>query len=192
MARPCSFDRAAVLDATVDQFWTTGYTATSTDDLCACADLSRSSLYNSFGGKRDVYLASLQRYIDERVADRERTLQRPESGRDLLRATLRKVIGIQYADPSHRVCFGIHACVELGTSDPQIGKVLADNATAFDRTIEQILTRGIDDGSIAPADAHALARVIHAALDGLQVRARITGSRKHIEADIDTLMRLIP
>lgn len=194
MARPCSFDRATVLDATVDQFWTTGYTATSTDDLCECADLSRSSLYNSFGGKREVYLASLQRYIDERVADRARTLQRADSGRDLLRAVLRKVVDVQYADPSHRVCFAIHACVELGLSDQQIAQILADNAAAFDATLTEIISRGVIDGSIASstADAPALARIIHATLDGLQVRSRITMSRNDIEADIDTLMRLIP
>lgn len=182
-----------MLDATVEQFWTSSYSSTSTDDLCARTGLSRSSLYNTFGNKRTVYLTALDRYIQQRVADRAATLARPETGRELLEIVLRKVLDVQYAEPGRRVCFAIHGVVEVGTSDEQIGTTLADNAAAFDATLEEIISRGTVDGSIggdiSPA---ALARVVHATLDGLQIRARITPSRNDIDNDIATVMRLIP
>lgn len=193
MARPRTFDQAAVVDATVDQFWTTGYTATSTDDLCECSQLSRSSLYNCFGSKRDVYLAALGRYIEQRVEEREQTLTNAGTGREVLRAALGGILDVQYADPTRRVCFALHAVVEVGTTDEQVGTILADNAAAFDKTFEALIAKGVADRSISSAvDPAALARVVHAALDGMQVRARICPDRNDLESDIDTLMRLIP
>ncbi|WP_258571869.1 TetR/AcrR family transcriptional regulator [Actinomadura parmotrematis] len=45
-------------------FWTAGYEATSTEDLCAVTGVGRSSLYNAFAGKRELFLRALRRYRD--------------------------------------------------------------------------------------------------------------------------------
>ncbi|KJE23819.1 transcriptional regulator, TetR family [Frankia torreyi] len=49
MARPRTFDEDQVVCAARDQFWATGYTATSLDDLTAATGLGRGSLYGAFG-----------------------------------------------------------------------------------------------------------------------------------------------
>ena len=47
-------------------FWRQGVAATGIQDVVAATGLNRSSLYATFGGKQDLYLAALRRYIDSR------------------------------------------------------------------------------------------------------------------------------
>ena len=53
MARPKSFDDAAVLDRALQLFRQRGFEGTSMSDLEAHLGLGRQSLYNTFGDKRD-------------------------------------------------------------------------------------------------------------------------------------------
>ena len=57
--RPREFDAGAALDGAMRLFWRVGYEAASLPDLEAATGLARSSLYNAFGSKRDLYLKAL-------------------------------------------------------------------------------------------------------------------------------------
>ena len=67
MSRPKEFDRTEALTAAKAVFWRKGYEATTTDDLRHAMSIGRQSLYDTFGGKRPLYLEVLQRYNTERV-----------------------------------------------------------------------------------------------------------------------------
>ncbi|MGH8920910.1 MAG: TetR/AcrR family transcriptional regulator, partial [Actinomycetes bacterium] len=56
MARPRKFDEQTVVRAARDQFWRTGYTATSLDDLMAATGLGRASIYAAFGDKHALFV----------------------------------------------------------------------------------------------------------------------------------------
>ena len=62
MARPREFDVDDALDRAMNVFWAKGYEATSMSDLMAAMDLSKSSLYDTFGSKHELFLSALQRY----------------------------------------------------------------------------------------------------------------------------------
>ena len=64
MARPKEFDREAALDEAMDLFWTHGYEPTSMSDLQRSMGIGRQSLYDTFGGKREIFRESLDRYLD--------------------------------------------------------------------------------------------------------------------------------
>jgi AcrR family transcriptional regulator len=59
------FDQAAVLGTAVHLFWRQGLATTGIQDLVDATGVNRSSLYATFGGKRELYLAALDRYLDE-------------------------------------------------------------------------------------------------------------------------------
>ena len=67
--RPVAFDRSDVIERSVDLFWSNGFDGSSLDDLVGGLGISRSTLYNSFGGKDGLYQAALEQYLDrvERV-----------------------------------------------------------------------------------------------------------------------------
>jgi len=66
LGRPVKFDQAAVIDGAVDLFWERGFEDTSLEQIVTQLGISRSTLYNSFGGKDGLYAAALERY-HERV-----------------------------------------------------------------------------------------------------------------------------
>src|SRR5712671_7409104 len=61
-ARPKEFDRDVVLKTAKELFWRKGYKGTSTEDLRLAMGIGRQSFYDSFGGKRQLYLEVLRRY----------------------------------------------------------------------------------------------------------------------------------
>ena len=69
MPRPKAFDPDAALQKAMQVFWERGYEATSVDDLVQCMGINRFSLYSTFGGKHQLFVAALERYHDTIVAD---------------------------------------------------------------------------------------------------------------------------
>lgn len=63
MPRPREFEPDAVLDQAMLRFWWQGYRATSIEDLVKATGVKPGSLYSAFpGGKRTLFLRSLERY----------------------------------------------------------------------------------------------------------------------------------
>lgn len=192
MARPRSFDADTALGAAVEDFWDAGYGATSTDELCRSTGLSRSSLYNAFGSKRELYLRAILRYAGEKQGQRADLLAADVDGRALVSAILSAVLDEQWGDDDRRTCLMINACVEIGSSDDEVRRALASNAEDFRRMITEAVRRGQLDGSIrASAPADRLAAVLAAAVDGLQVRSRIDLDRSDVDAAVSTLVDLL-
>lgn len=63
MARPRGFDIEVVVEAAKDTFWRLGYDGAAISDLEEATGLSRSSLYQAFGSKEQLFRAALDRYI---------------------------------------------------------------------------------------------------------------------------------
>jgi TetR/AcrR family transcriptional repressor of nem operon len=60
------FDPDRVLEVAELVFWRRGDGSTGIQDLLTATGLSRSSLYNSFGGKGELYEQAMRRYVDKR------------------------------------------------------------------------------------------------------------------------------
>lgn len=192
MNRPREFDEAVTLGELMGEFWDHGYHATSTDDLCRRTGLSRSSLYNAYGKKRDCYLQILQCYVDKNEAQSREILKGELSGLESLRAFMISVLDRQWADAHRRVCLMINASVEVGASDGGVHDALQANAEAFRAVLLELVRRGQRDGSVTTTrTAEALAFALHASLDGLQVQGRIVDDRTMINEAVDTLLALL-
>lgn len=74
MARPRSFDPTAVLDAASAEFRVHGFADTSTEQLCDAAGVRRSSLYNTFISKEELFVQALVRYTEVMTARQEEVL----------------------------------------------------------------------------------------------------------------------
>ncbi|TDU90186.1 TetR family transcriptional regulator [Kribbella voronezhensis] len=60
------FEPEGVLGVAELLFWRQGVAATGIQDVVAATGLSRSSLYNAFGGKDALYVGALRRYVEHR------------------------------------------------------------------------------------------------------------------------------
>ncbi len=65
MARPQEFNQQQVIAKAIECFWFKGYSETSLADLLAAMKLSRSSFYNNFGDKRQLFELCLHTYAEQ-------------------------------------------------------------------------------------------------------------------------------
>jgi TetR/AcrR family transcriptional repressor of nem operon len=171
MARPKEFDVQAALDVAKAVFWDKGYEATSTEDLRLAMGIGRQSFYDSFGGKRDVFLAALRRYVDERFEGTARVL---ESGPPLARIEhLMLVVAEEAPAERARGCLGVSSMCELGTADDDVRSLFAESTRRVIDAIAACLRRAKDRGEASPhvreqdAAAH-----LHATIVGMRVLAK--------------------
>ncbi|MCB9614279.1 MAG: TetR/AcrR family transcriptional regulator [Sandaracinus sp.] len=176
MSRPRAFDEEAVLERALELFWRDGYAATSLQALLAHMGISRQSLYNTFGDKRRLFLAALDRYADMRAREMLGDLEHES-------ASLAQIFGFferlgqsagqkQCEAGNPEGCLIGKSCMELGAADPEVS---ARIHYFFDRTVgafRHALDNAVDKGEIEPLDTAATARHLTATLNGLGILHR--------------------
>jgi TetR/AcrR family transcriptional repressor of nem operon len=192
MARPREFDVTAALDRAMEAFWTRGYEATSLDDLCEVTGLSRSSLYGTFGSKRDLLLRAVARYVERRSQSLSAILAQPMPVRDCFAALLRQFIGQIVSGAGRRGCFLGNCAAELPRHDrvalARVRQGLARNEAIFRAAI----ARGQAAGELSPdADADALARFFTAGLQGLRLIGKVNPDRAVLDDIAATMLHVL-
>jgi TetR/AcrR family transcriptional repressor of nem operon len=162
--RPLAFQRDTVLDAAMRLFWAKGFERTSLEDLEKRTGLSRSSLYNTFGSKRELFEQALTWYLE--MLDRQ-LLGPLESGTEGL-ADVRRFIdrlASQLAPGSIAGCLLTNSLAEFGGKD---GRVVRQGQDYLDRargSISAALTRAaafgeVDAASVEPRSELLLGLVL--------------------------------
>ena len=172
MARPKEFDREAALAAAMRLFWAKGYDATSTDDLRHAIGIGRQSLYDTFGGKRTLYLEALRRYQDDSVATRIKTLRAAASP---LSAIEQFLVAVARETPTQRAmgCMGVRAICDFGTSDPDVSALGKSAGTVVESALEDTLRKAKAKNEVRSSlNVRAAAQFLQATLTGLKVAAR--------------------
>jgi TetR/AcrR family transcriptional repressor of nem operon len=170
MARTKEFDRERALEHAMNVFWTKGYEATSLADLLDAMGIARQSMYDTFGDKRALFIAALERYIDRSAAAHACLADAPSirrAFRDLFDAVVD-----ESPRAKRRGCMGVTTTVELAPHDPEIAKLIAGRQRVLEDLFARALERGRERGELgADKDTRALARFLVGALQGLRVAA---------------------
>src|SRR5437868_5208762 len=109
MPRPIEFERDEVVRRALDVFWTSGYQATSLDDLTTAMGIGRGSLYNAFGDKHALFLEALDRYRADRLRDLTRVLEAAPSARAGVAAVLRGTVNALWSEAIRRGCLLVNS-----------------------------------------------------------------------------------
>ncbi|MEV7973257.1 TetR/AcrR family transcriptional regulator [Cellulomonas sp. NPDC089187] len=179
MGRPRGFDETAVLDAAAGQFRVHGFERTSTEQLCEAAGVRRSSLYNTFDSKDELFIRALEHYITSVRAQQAAILEDTElSGADRLRSLIDAVIREEEdaAERGHAAgCMVVHSFMnpDLRERDERIQAMLDHDLRQRTDLLVAAIRAGQADGSlsgaVSPLDAALLANTV---ISGLRVTAQ--------------------
>jgi AcrR family transcriptional regulator len=198
MARPRSFDETVVLDAAAAEFRVYGYAGTSTEQLCEAAGVRRSSLYNTFVSKHELFVRSLKHYIEATGERQEAVLMDQElDGAARLSGLLDLVIGEERSADSEGHAAG---CMVVGTRmSPDLGEKDERIRTLLDRALQQqkqLVARAISTGQVdgslrsgLSVDDAALA--IIGLISGLRVLAQAGSSPEELRRIADLTLRAL-
>src|SRR5688572_25932418 len=140
MARPKEFDPDAAAQEAMETFWERGYAATSVNDLLAEMGLNRGSLYGTFGDKKQLFLAALEKYDEQNVVRIRDMLDRP-SARSALRDFFTFAAEKCTSQDGRRGCLAGKAAMELAPHDKDVAawlkKVHRRNVDLVTKTIQR-------------------------------------------------------
>ncbi|MFI7111489.1 TetR/AcrR family transcriptional regulator [Nonomuraea sp. NPDC050227] len=193
MARPRSFDEDRALDTAMRTFWANGYESTSTRDLCEALGLDRSSVYNAFTNKRELFKRALTRYMDATTADQLRILDDQElPAIERVRALFARILRTEAENrrDGHGLgCLTVNTTMELAGRDPEIALMLARDAERRAAGLSAVIRSGQRDGDIGSTrDPAELARFVNAVIAGIRVAAQGGADDATIEAIAATAM----
>lgn len=196
MGRPRLFDEEAAVDAACRVFWTKGYDATTTGDLCEATGLGRSSVYNTFESKSSLFYRALRHYTDTTTARQTEVLE--EQGADALtrvRRLLGTIIDSELAMRQQGYgsgCFAVNTITSLAPKDVRIADILERDLERRLLSLRTVVAEGRRDGSISSRhDPSGSAWYLASTIYGLRVSAQFGASepilREIAEAGIAAL-----
>jgi AcrR family transcriptional regulator len=129
MGRPKMFRREDVLEKAIPVFWAHGFAATRLQDLEAATGVNKSGLYSEFADKEDLFLQSLQHYVE--TSSGQNFLSPEPLGWTNIEDFLK--FGYSCA-PDRRGCFAISSMRELAFLPEKAFTIIA-NADAAVRSL---------------------------------------------------------
>lgn len=173
MARPREFDMQEALNAAMSEFWERGYEATSMEDLLDAMGLTKGSLYKAFGDKHNLFLMSLQDYLDRLF---EKMKESVESSRDPVESlsTLMGVVeNLCCKQLTPKGCFAVNTVVELSQRDEKASEILKRHLVRVEKLLAKLISSGQQSGHFrSDISAEHLAEALFVYIFGMLAQSR--------------------
>ncbi|MFD1602674.1 TetR/AcrR family transcriptional regulator [Flavobacterium artemisiae] len=185
MARTKEFNEDQALDKAVEIFWHKGYNGTSAQDLVTHLGLSRSSLYDTFGDKQQLFSKALKKYQTQGQDAVKELLEESEDVKEAFTQIFKQAVIESLEDRITKGCFMVNSSVELAMHDEEIAKIVSDNRQTMEDVFLKAVKKGQEAGQISTKlDALTLARFVFNNYSGIRVLARAGEKNKQVYDDI--------
>lgn len=187
MPRVEIFNRDEVLEKVVHLFHNKGFNATSMQDLVDVTGLNRSSIYNSFGSKKELYNESLRAYKQKANKYVQKVLIHTSEPKE----TIRKIFATTPEDKANG-CFLGNCTTEMANQDQEIKGFLKNNLNSMQDLFEELVARGQSSGSInSNKTAKEYAAYLFTALQGLRITGILLNEQNEFESIVNTILSVL-
>jgi TetR/AcrR family transcriptional repressor of nem operon len=187
MPRPREFEPDEVLEQAMQRFWERGYRATSVDDLVRATGVKPGSLYSAFpGGKRALFLGSLDRYSRLVVPQKLRDLDRPGASVAEVRGYFDGLVDDLLSPDGRQGCLLVNTAIENAAEDDEIAAVVRGHLARLERCFARALRVARRLGQIPPTtNISGTARLLVATSQGLMVVGKANPDTHMLRAIVD-------
>ncbi|HRX00530.1 MAG TPA: TetR/AcrR family transcriptional regulator [Cyclobacteriaceae bacterium] len=190
MSRPKEFVETDVLEKAVKLFSQKGYNGISMQDLVDGLKLNRSSIYDTFGDKEQLFVAALKHY---RQAYTQKMLDIIKESEDI-KTTIKELL--QYiqqdvAENKKTGCMMVNTAVEMTGMEPFISNIVQENMDVIEKALEEKIQSAQKNGIIAKKhSAKALSRQLTNTINGLRISEKLGVERNHYSDVMEVTMSL--
>ena len=189
MVRTRTFDPATALTRSVELFSSKGYSDTSMEDIVRATGVSRYGLYGTFGSKRELFEAALERYAEG--MGKQSFLRLLEPGASL--AHIRTIFDERVADmcnaKENKGCLFIHTAMGLAPEDEELRGVLKRFMGRMSRAFAVGLESAKEQGEVrANLDVRTAGEFLTSTMFGLAVLGRTGFSHETLRGVVDNTM----
>lgn len=171
--RPIEFDPDKALDTAMQLFWRNGYEHTSMQDLLDAMNISKSSLYQAFGSKRNLFERCIEHYGNQLTGHMREKLNQAPSGRAFIAGFLESVLDEARGLCEARGCLVLNTASEFAQRDPEITQSVNQELQRFRDVLQLAVRRAQKEGDIPPRrNAVMLANYLVNSMSGLKTLAK--------------------
>ena len=187
MGRSKEYNEKDVLKKALLIFWEQGYEKTSINDLVEGMGIHRKSLYDTFGGKHELFLKVIENYSDIIKSKLLIEISATTTCREAIKTIFDLAI-----DNSNFGCLFVNSATELANRDTKIDEKVKDSFFQSENFIEEIIKRGQNNGEFSSScDSHLLAETIHNSLLGIRVMSRTSTEKEKLNRIAKASMNLL-
>ncbi|MGZ4091027.1 MAG: TetR/AcrR family transcriptional regulator [Bacteroidia bacterium] len=141
MPKNKQFNKENVLEAAAGIFKQKGYNGTSIDDILTATGLSRSSLYDSFQDKHNLYLQSLEFYKNSNEKKFQTLDEKNLNGMEKIETMFKNVVNHLVENPDDNGCLLVNAAAEMSKQCFKTSQVVCNNKDE----VQDLLSSWISD-----------------------------------------------
>lgn len=188
--RPLEFDPDAALEKAMEVFWGRGYEGASLQNLLDAMSLSKSSFYQVFGGKHQLFERCIERFRDKQVARLREGLREAPSGRAFIESRLRALADEARGPDFPRGCLIMNTATEFAGRDPVIARLILKSAEKLTGVFAEAVRRAQREGDMPMnRDSRVLALYVMTSIGGLRAMVKAGASPEMIDAIAGVTMR---
>ena len=182
-----TFNREVVLGKVIQLFHEKGFNATSMQDLVDVTGLNRSSIYNSFGNKMELYQESLKVYRSQANKMVQKILIHSTNAKDSIRR-------IFYTNPEQKNngCFLSNCTAEMANQDIEIKNFLQNNLDRMQELFEELVSKGQAEGTVNTLKSpKEYALYLFTSLQGLRITGILLKEQNDYESIVNTTLSVL-
>jgi TetR/AcrR family transcriptional regulator, transcriptional repressor for nem operon len=192
LGRPLEFDPDKAVDIAMEVFWCRGYETTSMTDLLDAMDLSKSSFYQTYGSKQQVFERCLKRYADMLSTNMEKELNAASSGRRFIENMFDTIANTAQQAEGAKGCLMVNSANEFGQRDPAIAISLDEGLLLFTEIFIKAVKRAQLEGEIsADADPRAIANYLHICISGLRTMIKAGADKTSAKGTVALILKAL-
>ena len=189
--RPREFKTEQVLEAAMQQFWRAGYEATSLQDLLEVMHLSKSSLYQTFGSKHELFLRSIDFYQQSLVDEIHKSLINSRTSKTFLKNLLENVIA-EAALKKKKGCLLVNTVNELSYRDKKVSKAVSVAFNNVENVIRLAVEQGKKEGTIKTSvRTETLVNYIITNISGLRTMVKSGVDEARLSSVVSMIMKTV-
>lgn len=186
------FDEKLILEKAMELFWKKGFHATSIRDLVNFLGISRSSIYDTYGGKNELFYKAFQLYRTTNITGFSNFLNQQKNIKKGLRKLFEMAIEQSIADMDKKGCFVVNTTTELVPGDIEIQKILKENENTFVNIFYEFLLKGEQSGEIPKGkNLKSIANLYYTLYNGIKVVSKVQPNSKELLSSVDTVLTLL-
>jgi TetR/AcrR family transcriptional regulator, copper-responsive repressor len=181
MGRPKLFIREGVLEKALPVFWRRGFADASLHELEVATGVNKSGLYSEFKDKEDLFMQSLQYYL-ENLEKKGLLTAEPLGWNNIERFLKAGPCNIE----GQKGCFAVSSMRELAILPPEAIGIITRSRSK----LKQLIAKNIE-AERPKMDPDSLAELVLTFFTGLSMEHNLSSNRRSISPKIHDLMSIL-
>jgi TetR/AcrR family transcriptional regulator, transcriptional repressor for nem operon len=182
MPRIKAFDETEIIEKAKNLFQLKGYEGTSMQDLIDTLGISRSSLYDTFGDKHQLYLKTLNAYCQDNAYALVAKAENIENPLAFIQDIFTSIIEQTKKDVEKKGCYVVNAIVEFSERNTDVTEIVDASNKAFEKMLEKLIAKAQAKKQIAAnKNPKQISKFLFTTIYGLRVSSKSNASIKELK-----------